>query len=55
VQELTRRGEIPHRRMPGTRRCLFVEAELLAWEDGAPLEVIELSRGGRVVRPKAAA
>jgi excisionase family DNA binding protein len=52
VHELTRTGAIPHRRLPGGRRCLFRPDELDAWEDGAPLEVIETPRGGRVVRPK---
>jgi excisionase family DNA binding protein len=52
VHELTRLREIPHRRLPGARRCLFLEAELAAWEGGAELEVVELPRGGRVVRPK---
>ncbi len=54
VHELTRTNAIPHRRLPGGRRCLFREDELDAWEDGAPLEVVELARGGRVVRPKTA-
>jgi excisionase family DNA binding protein len=52
VHEWTRTLAIPHRRLPGTRRCLFVEAELEAWETGAELEVVEGPRGGRVVRPK---
>jgi excisionase family DNA binding protein len=51
VHELTRTRRIPHRRPPGTRRCLFIAAEIDAWIDGAPLEAIELARGGRVVRP----
>lgn len=51
VHELTRSLRIPHRKLPGTRRCLFLEAELRAWEDGADLEVIHRSDGGRVVRP----
>jgi excisionase family DNA binding protein len=54
VHELTRTCAIPHRRLPGGRRCLFREDELEACEAGAPLEVVELARGGRVVRPKAA-
>jgi excisionase family DNA binding protein len=54
VHELTRTCSIPHRRLPGGRRCLFREDELEAWEEGAPLEVIETARGGRVVRPKEA-
>ena len=51
VHELTRTCAIPHRRLPGSRRCLFREDELEAWEEGAPLEVIETVQGGRVVRP----
>jgi excisionase family DNA binding protein len=53
VHERTRLAEIPHRRPPGARRCLFLEAELRAWLDGAALELVTLPRGGRVVRPKA--
>lgn len=53
VLERTRLGKIPHRRLPGSRRCLFVEAELEAWEAGAELEVRELADGGRLVRPRA--
>jgi excisionase family DNA binding protein len=52
VHELTRTCAIPHRRLPGGRRCLFREDELEAWEEGAALEVIETVQGGRVVRPK---
>ena len=52
IHELTRTCAIPHRRLPGGRRCLFREDELEAWEGGAQLEVVELARGGRVVRPK---
>lgn len=52
VHELTRLREIPHRRLPGSRRCLFLVEELEAWEGGAPLEVVEMARGGRVVRPR---
>jgi hypothetical protein len=52
VHERTRLLEIPHRRLPGSRRCLFLEGDLEAWEAGAPLVVEELPRGGRVVRPR---
>jgi hypothetical protein len=54
VHERTRSVEpqIPHRRLPGARRCLFLEAELEAWEAGAGLELQELAGGGRIVRPK---
>lgn len=52
VHELTRTGAIPHRRLPGGRRCLFVLEELELWENGAALETVPLARGGRVVRPK---
>jgi excisionase family DNA binding protein len=51
VYELTRTFAIPHRRLPGSRRCLFLLPELEAWEAGAPLEVVRTARGGRVVRP----
>ena len=51
VHELTRRAAIPHRKMANTRRCLFVESDLLEWLDGAELEVVQLPLGGRVVRP----
>ena len=50
VHELSRRNEIPLRRLPGTRRLLFPLIDIQAWEEGAPLEVIELPRGGRSVR-----
>jgi excisionase family DNA binding protein len=45
-------GEIPHRRLSGMRRLLFVEAELVAWLDGAALEKVPAPNGGRVVRPR---
>jgi excisionase family DNA binding protein len=50
IREFTRLNEIPYRKLPGSRRCLFREDELAAWVDGSPLEVEELPRGGRVVR-----
>jgi len=49
VHELTRLRAIPHRRLPGSRRCLFLVADLEAWEAGGELQVRELERGGRVV------
>jgi hypothetical protein len=52
VLERTRLRTIPHRRLPGSRRCLFLVEELRAWETGAALEVVELADGGRLVRPK---
>jgi hypothetical protein len=52
ILEKTRLRQIPHRKLPGSRRCLFLEEELTAWENGAELEVTELDDGGRVVRPK---
>ena len=51
IHELTRTCCIPHRRIEGTRRCLFVPDEVDAWVDGAELYVSETPRGGRVVRP----
>ena len=53
VHELTRTNAIPHRRLPGCRRCLFRADELEAWENGSPLEIVDLPQGGRVVTPQA--
>jgi excisionase family DNA binding protein len=53
VHDLTRLGLIPHRRLPGSRRCLFRIDELEAWEDGARLETVDLGAAARVVRPSA--
>ena len=55
VHEWTRNLEVPHRKLPGARRCLFLEHELEAWEAGAELVVRELPRGGRVVTLRPAA
>jgi hypothetical protein len=51
IHELTRSCTIPHRKLPGSRRCLFLASELEMWESGAQLEAVELPRGGRVVKP----
>ena len=51
IHELTRTLAIPHRRLPGSRRCLFLETELQLWDDGAAVETVELAGGGRIVRP----
>lgn len=51
LYELARTSRIPHRRPAGTRRLLFLESDLDAWDDGAPLDVRRLPRGGRVVLP----
>ena len=55
VRERTRTSTIPHRRLPGSRRCLFLAEHLQRWEDGAELEVREIAGGGRIVTPRAAA
>lgn len=52
VHELTRTRQIPHRRIGGTRRCLFLPDELGAWLDGADLETADAPNGGHVVRVK---
>lgn len=52
VHERARLGEIPHRRPPAGRRLLFLQVEIRQWLDGMPLELVELPRGGRVVRPR---
>jgi excisionase family DNA binding protein len=51
VREQTRLRQIPHLKNPGGLRCLFRTDWLEAWELGAELEVLNLPRGGRVVRP----
>jgi excisionase family DNA binding protein len=55
VQEQMTRCLLPHRRLPGTRRCIVPRRDFEAWLDGAELETVKLARGGRVVRPIAAA
>ena len=51
VRGLAAARSIPHRRIGGTRRLLFLEAELVAWVDGAgELEALDTVHGGRVVR-----
>lgn len=52
IHELTRTNSIPHRRLPGSRCCLFRPDELEAWENGTALEVTALPRNGRVVTPR---
>ena len=51
IHELTRTNAIPHRRLAGSRRCLFRVDELEAWENGSSLQVRDLPRGGRIVAP----
>ncbi|HEY2374264.1 MAG TPA: hypothetical protein VGH82_17220 [Gaiellaceae bacterium] len=51
VREFARTGRIPHRKPAGTNRLLFLAAELDQWDDGAPLEIRRLPKGGRVVVP----
>src|SRR6478736_6475583 len=52
VHELVRRRAIPHRRIAGRRRLLFVERELALWLNGCELESRELGDGNRIVRPR---
>jgi hypothetical protein len=51
LYEWTRTGRIPHRKFPGRRELIFPLDELEEFEDGAPLETLKLSEGGRVCRP----
>jgi Helix-turn-helix domain len=55
VREMTRLHQVPHRVLPHGRRCLFELQDLEAWANGAELESIQLSAGGRIVRLVAAA
>lgn len=50
IHERTRTRTIPFRRFPHTRACLFLEEELLAFEQGAEL-LIDERNGGVYVRP----
>ncbi len=51
VYERARRNLLPCRKHPGGSRLLFLETDLDAFDDGAPLEVTRLARGGKVVKP----
>ena len=51
VHERTRLRALPLRKMPGQRKILIPREELLAWIDGAELEVVEKDNGTVVVRP----
>lgn len=50
IHELTRRGAIPLRKLPRSSRIVIPADELVAWMDGAPLEVVDGADGSRVVR-----
>jgi len=54
VHELTRRRQVPCRRLAGTRRILFRADEIEAWVDAGGNMELEVSErgGGLVVRPK---
>jgi len=52
VQQLVADAAIPSRRIAGMRRVLIPPDELEQALAGAPLETVELPRGGRVVRVK---
>lgn len=52
IHELTRTKAIPHFKRPVPRRVYYPLGWLVAWEHGADLEVVELSDGGRLVRPR---
>ena len=56
IREKCRRGEWPHRKLPGSKAILFDEDDLRAFDDGAELERRVLRKRdqspGRVVRPK---
>jgi hypothetical protein len=58
IRDKCRRGEWPHRKLPGSKAILFDEDDLRAFDEGAELERRVLrKRGlspGRIVRPKQA-
>lgn len=51
LTEHCRRGRFPHRRLPGTRRLLFVAADVQAYIDGCGLDMTRLADGGVIVKP----
>ena len=51
IRELARTNRLPHRKHAGCSRLLFLETELDAYDDGAPLHVRTLPKGGRIVTP----
>jgi hypothetical protein len=51
VHERTRTRSIPMRKLAATRKILFVRDELLAFMDGAELEVTEKPDGSILVKP----
>ena len=51
VHERTRTKSIPMRKMAATRKLLFVRSELVAFMDGAELEVTEKADGSVIVKP----
>lgn len=55
IYDRARRHLLPFRKHPGSNRLLFLPDELDRFDDGAPLEVRRLARGGKVVRPREAA
>jgi hypothetical protein len=55
VHERTRTRAIPMRKLAATRKILFVRDELLAFMDGADLEVTEKPDGSILVKPIAKA
>lgn len=53
VHEKTRHRAMPMRIVPGVRKVLFVESEVVDWiTNGSELDVRETVHGGVVVRPK---
>jgi hypothetical protein len=53
IHERARLNLIPHKKFSaGSSRLLFVPAELDQYDAGAPLEVVDLKGGGRIVRPR---
>lgn len=55
IHGLTSARAIPHRKLRGQRRLLFLDSELDAWLAGSDLETIEKQDGSVIVRPVTAA
>jgi hypothetical protein len=50
VREKCRKGEFPHRVLPGGRKILISRREVAELLDGGELEMVKLANGGRIVR-----
>ena len=53
IHDKTRTRRMPFLKRPGWRHLMFNPDHLEQWDNGAPLETVELDDGGVLVRPVA--